>query len=137
MGNHSMLHYVQGNFGQVYLGDDEPYPIVGKGKIKIKLPNRNDKMLQEVRHVPNLRRNLISTGQLGSEGCVVMFTDNVQKVTKGSLVVAKGAKVGKLYLCTGNTYSTLVATKIDNSESYYKCCKNKFNCLAPQAWENE
>ena len=34
--------YVQGNFGQVYLGDDEPCPIVGKGKIKIKFPNRND-----------------------------------------------------------------------------------------------
>ena len=34
--------YVQGDFGQVYLGDDEPCPIVGKGKIKIKLPNEND-----------------------------------------------------------------------------------------------
>ena len=33
--------YVQGDFGQVYLGDDEPFPIIGKGKIKIKLPNRN------------------------------------------------------------------------------------------------
>ena len=44
-----------------------------------------------------------------------MFIDNVWKVTKGSLVVAKGAKVGTLYLCTGNTYSTLVATDIDNA----------------------
>lgn len=69
--------YVQGDFGMVYLGDDEPCPIVGKGKIKIKLPNGNDWMLQEVRHVPNLRRNLISARQLGSEGCVVMFTKNV------------------------------------------------------------
>ena len=107
--------YVQGKFGQVYLGDDEPCPIVGKGKIKIKLPNINDWMLQEVSHVPNIRRNLISLGQLGSEGCVVMFIHNVWKVTKGSLVVAKGAKVGTLYLCTGNTYSTLVATNIDNA----------------------
>ena len=59
------------------MGDNEPCPIVGKGKIKIKLPNGNDWILQEVRHVPNLRRNLISVGQLGSEGCVVMFIDNV------------------------------------------------------------
>ena len=56
------------------MGDDEPYPIVGKGKIKI---YGNDWMLQEVRHVPNLRRNLIFVGQLGSEGCVVIFTENV------------------------------------------------------------
>ena len=96
------------------MGDDEPCSIVGKGKIKIKLPNGNEWMLQEVRHVPNLRRNLIFVRQLGSEGCVVMFIDNVWKVTKGSLVVAKGAKVGTLYLCTGNAYSTLFATDIGN-----------------------
>ena len=51
---------------------------------------------------------------MGSEGCIVMFLDNIWKVSKGSLVVAKGAKVGTLYLCIGNTYSTLVATNIDN-----------------------
>ena len=33
-------NYIQGDFGKVYLGDDEPCPIVGKGKIKIKFPNR-------------------------------------------------------------------------------------------------
>lgn len=57
--------------------------------------------------VPNLRRNLISTGQLGSEGYIVTLSDKLWKVTKGALVVAKGEKVGTLYLCTGNTYSTL------------------------------
>ena len=31
------------------------------------------------------------------------------------MVIAKGAKVGTLYLCTGNTHSTLVATDIDNA----------------------
>ena len=46
------------------MGDDDPCPIVEKGKIKIKLPNGNDWMLQEVRHVPNLRRNLIFVVQL-------------------------------------------------------------------------
>ena len=51
-------------------------------------------MLQKVRHVPNLRRNLIYVRQLVREGCIVMFTDNFWMVTKGSLVVAKGAKIG-------------------------------------------
>ena len=31
------IDYVQGYFGFVYLGDNEPYQIFGKGKIKIKL----------------------------------------------------------------------------------------------------
>ena len=31
------INYVQGDFGLVYLGDNEPCQIVRKGKIKIKL----------------------------------------------------------------------------------------------------
>jgi hypothetical protein len=44
------------------LGDDEPCKIVGMGKAQIKLMNGNQWLLKEVRHVPDLRRNLISTG---------------------------------------------------------------------------
>ena len=97
------LHdYVQGDFGQVCCGDDKPMDIVGKGKVLIKLENGNQWLLKEVKHVPGLRKNLISSGQLGSEGCVSTFTDKSWKVTKGALVVVKGEKVGTLYLCKGN-----------------------------------
>jgi hypothetical protein len=60
-----------------------------------------------IRHVPYLRKTLISTGQLGSEGCISIFTDKTWKVIKGSLLIAKGEKVGTLYLCTGNTESSI------------------------------
>jgi hypothetical protein len=72
-------------------------------------------LLKEVRHVPDLRKNLISTGKLASEGCISIFTDKVWKVTKGSLVIIKGEKVGTLYLCTGNTDSSiyLASTGVD------------------------
>jgi hypothetical protein len=79
------LDYVQGDFGQVHLGDDAPCKIVGMGKVKIKKRNGNQWLLKEVRHVPYLRKNLISTGKLESEGCISIFTDKVWKVTKGSL----------------------------------------------------
>ena len=46
--------YVQGDFGQVYLGDDKPCRIVGKGNVKMKLQNGNHWLLKEVRHVPDL-----------------------------------------------------------------------------------
>lgn len=35
------LGYVQDGFGQVYLGDDKPYNFFRKGKMLIKLPNKN------------------------------------------------------------------------------------------------
>jgi hypothetical protein len=67
--------------------------------------------LKEVRHVPGPRKNLISIGKFESEGCISMFTDKAWKVTKGSLVIEKGEKVGTLYLCTGNTnYSNSLAS---------------------------
>jgi hypothetical protein len=74
-------------------------------------------LLKEVRHVPDLRKIIISTDQLASEGCISIFTDKVWKVTKGSLVIAKGEKVGALYLCTGNTnsYISLDSTGVDTT----------------------
>ena len=56
------LDSVQGDFGQVHLGDDAPCKIVGMGKVKIKQRNRNQWLLKEVRHVPDIRKNKISTG---------------------------------------------------------------------------
>ena len=71
------------------MGDNEPYQIVGKGKVKIKLHDENHWLLHEVRHVSTLSKNLISVGQLGDEGCVVTFNDKNWKVSKGYLVVEK------------------------------------------------
>jgi hypothetical protein len=111
------LDYVQGDFGQVHLGDDASCKIVGMGKVKIKKRNGNQWLLKVVRHVPYLRKNIISIGKLESEGCISIFTDKAWKVTKGSLVIEKGEKVGTLYLCTGNIDSSiyLACTGVDKT----------------------
>jgi hypothetical protein len=77
------------------------------GNLKIKKKNGNQWLLKEVRHVPYLRKNIISIGKLESEGCISMFTDKVWKITKGSLVIEKGEKVCTLHLCIGNTDSPI------------------------------
>jgi hypothetical protein len=79
-------------------------------------------LLKELRHVPYLRKNLISIGKLASEGCVSIFIDKTWKVIKGSLVIAKGDKVGTLYLCTGNTESSisLTYTGVDTTLWYHR-----------------
>jgi len=64
------VDYVQGDFGHVHLGDDAPCKIVRMGKVKIKKRNGSQWFLKEVRHVPDLRKNLISTGKLASECCI-------------------------------------------------------------------
>ena len=59
-----------------------------------------------------MSKNLISVGQLSDEGCVVTFNDKNWKVSKGSLVIEKGVKVGTLYICTGHIIpSTLIVSE--------------------------
>jgi len=82
------------------------------GTVFIKQHNGNQCLLKEVRHVPNIKKNLISIGQLGVQGCVTTFTDKTWKVTKGALVIEKGEKVGTLYFCNdiSNSINALTST---------------------------
>ena len=58
-----------------------------------------------------MKRNLILIGQLGDSGCLSTFGETWWKITKGSLAIAKGDRVGTLYLCPHNTdYSIFVAS---------------------------
>jgi hypothetical protein len=96
------IDYVQGDFGHAHLGDDAPCKIVGMGKVEIKKKNGNQWLMKDLIHVPHLRKNMISTRKLESEGYTSIFKYKAWKITKGSLVITKGEKVGTLYLCTGN-----------------------------------
>ena len=50
------------------MGNDQTCEILGKGKIKLKLHDEIICFLNEVRYVPNFKRNLISVGLLESKG---------------------------------------------------------------------
>ena len=103
--------YVPDDFGHVLLGDDEPCKIVGVGKVRIKLNNGNELLLKDVRHIPAMKRNMISTGQLGDNDCLSAFGKIWCKITKATLVIGKGDRIGMLYLCPPDTdYSIFVAS---------------------------
>ena len=65
--------------------------------------NRPSSLIRPHITTPRLSKNLISARKLNDEGYVVTFNDKNWKFSKGSLIVAKGMKVGTLYLCTGHT----------------------------------
>ena len=58
---------------------------------------------------------MISTRQVGGEGCITTFTDKAWKVTKGALVIAKGEKVGTFDLWNGisNSVNALISKEED------------------------
>ena len=100
--------YVPGNLGKVYFGDDQPYAIVGKGVVKIKL-NGSIWELKDVRHILDLKKNLISVGQLANEGYTTVFQGDDWKISKGTMTVARGKKSGTLYMTTDAHCSIAVA----------------------------
>ncbi|RVW99366.1 Retrovirus-related Pol polyprotein from transposon TNT 1-94 [Vitis vinifera] len=79
-------------------GASFPLDVVGLGDVRISLPNGSVWLLEKVRHIPNLRRNLIYVGQLDDERHAILFVGGTWKVTKGARVLARGKKTGTLYM---------------------------------------
>ena len=64
---------VADDFGKVYLANGATLDVVGIGEVWILLPNEFVWLLEKVRHIPDLRKNLISVGQLDDERHAILF----------------------------------------------------------------
>lgn len=114
-----LSNYISGRFGKVYLADGKSLDIVGRGDIDIKTSSGTLWTLHNVRHIPALKRNLISIGQLDDEGHYTTFGDGAWKVTKGNLVVARGKKRGSLYMIADEDM-VAVTEAVNNSTLWHQ-----------------
>ena len=100
----------------MYLADGSALDVVGMGDVRILLPNGSIWLLEKVRHIPDLKRNLISVEQLDDEGHAILFVGGTWKVTKGAKVLAHGKKTGTLYMTSSPRDTIVVAeASIDTS----------------------
>ena len=60
--------YEEKSGGNVFMGNDVSCKTVGIGTIKIKMHDGIIRTLTEVRHVPELKKNLISIGIMDGKG---------------------------------------------------------------------
>ena len=81
--------YRPGDFGTVKMGNTSYSKIVGIGDVCIQTDVGCSLTLRDVRHVPDLRLNLISGVALDREGYVNYFGNGKWKLTKGSLVAPR------------------------------------------------
>ena len=70
------------DFGKVYLVDGTALDVVDMRDVQILFPNGSIWLLEKVRHIPDLRRNLIFVGQLDDEGHAILFVGGTLKVTR-------------------------------------------------------
>lgn len=96
-----MTNYVAGNFGKLNSIHDDPLDIVGKGDIKIRTPTGTVWNLMNVGHVPGLRRNYISVGQLAGEDYAMRLERGLWTITKQGSVIVSGVKNRHVMTFTG------------------------------------
>ena len=111
------IDYKETNGGKVLMGNDHQCNVIGIGSIAIKGSDGTTKILNNVRHIPDLKRNLISLGTLDDEGYDCRVSRGILKITKGSLVVMKGIKKSGLYRLDGETVPPAYASVIKKGNS--------------------
>ena len=99
------------------MGNNAVCKVVGIGAIKIKMHDGIVRTLSDVRHIPELKKNLISLGTLDSNGCTYKAGGGVMRISKGALVVMKGLKQNGLYFLQGSTITGAAAVSSSDSDS--------------------
>ena len=82
--------YRLANFCSVMIGNDASCRVVETGNIRVKMFDGVIRTLCGVRHVPDLRKNVISLGTLDGNGFSYKSTNGIMKVSKGVLIMIKG-----------------------------------------------
>ena len=90
--------------GEVLMGNNASCKVVGIGIVRIKMFDGVARTLGDVRHVLDLKRNLISLSTLDAKEYKYTGEGEVLKISKGALVVMKGhQKTTMLYVLQGST----------------------------------
>ncbi|CAA7015031.1 unnamed protein product [Microthlaspi erraticum] len=87
----------------ILLGDDHSVQSQGQGSIRINTHGGSIKVLNNVRYVPELRRNLISTGTLDRLGFKHEGGDGKVRYFKNNKTALRGELKNGLYLLDGET----------------------------------
>ncbi|WVZ13024.1 hypothetical protein V8G54_017554 [Vigna mungo] len=93
----------QKEHGNVLLGNNKACRVQGVGSVRLKMFDNREMVLQAVRYVPELKRNLISINAFDLGGYTTKVEDGVMRVCSGDSVVAKGRRRNGLYILEGST----------------------------------
>ena len=80
--------YTPGNFGMLKMGNNDEVKVLDIGTIFLKSNNGSKLVLNNVKHAPDVRLNLIFVGSLDDEGYVNILGAGQWKLTRGSMIVA-------------------------------------------------
>jgi hypothetical protein len=80
------------------MGNNIACKIISKSTIRIKMHDDIVSILNDVKYVSDLKKNIISLGTLESIGCKFEVSGRVMEVSNGFLIIIKAIKFVSLYL---------------------------------------
>ncbi|GJR86957.1 retrovirus-related pol polyprotein from transposon TNT 1-94 [Tanacetum coccineum] len=113
-----LFDFKEFNGGTVLLGDNTACAIKGTGKVGVQMKDGSSFVLENVRYIPELKRNLLSLDTLDREGYTMKLQNGRVKVIKGSLMVLSGTIKGNcVYSLDGWAESGEASVGIQEKES--------------------
>ncbi|CAM8979733.1 unnamed protein product [Rhodiola kirilowii] len=120
------------------MGDKNACSVVGIGTVKQSMPVGNIVILTKVRHVPNLKRNLISLGMLDDCGCEYHAEGGKLTVYRNKRPILFGIKMHGLYVIDNCVCNSVISSAlIDAHESAVPepgTCLNAISCKDKDKW---
>jgi hypothetical protein len=87
------------------MSDNHALEIVGISTIKLKMYDGLIHTISGVRHVKDLKKNLLSIGQFDSLGCTIRIDNGIMKIIKRAMMVLKARKtVANMFVLMGETH---------------------------------
>ena len=114
--------YTPGDFDNVKMDHEGVARCVGVGHVCLEMSNDSKLILKHVKHVLDVRLNLLYIGKLCDENYKSLFLVDSWKLTKGSMVVGKGTKHSTLYITHAKIVKNIVhATEfVDGTDLWHK-----------------
>ena len=100
---------------QAFMGDLRSSPMIGKGKVPLKLASRKVLALHDVLHVQDIHWNLVSVSLLGKAGVKIMFESYKIMLTKNDAFVGKDYCKQSLFMLN---VSEIFNNKASSSSAY-------------------
>lgn len=124
-GNDSLFSELHQHNGErvIVTADNSTYPVVKEGIVKIDV-NEASVQLNDVYHVPGLKKNLVSVSQITDSGKYVLFGPNDVKVLDnvkniGADVVLTGEKKGSLFVMSAGEAYVKKTSQTDNAAIWH------------------
>lgn len=105
----------------LYMGNSSSANVKGIGKVDLNFTSGKTVTLNDVYHVPEIRKNLVFGGLLNKHGFKLVFVSDKFVLTKGGTFVGKGYYCNGMFKMNINNKANIYAYIVDSLSLWHAC----------------